>query len=96
MAIAAALIFAELGAPCPPGGPLAFGQCALRPMVPQVVGLGAVLYVGALSAVVAWIGRLRRRRVGDPSAAREWYLVAAALGGPVALLLAFTLISALR
>jgi uncharacterized iron-regulated membrane protein len=96
LAVAALLIGAELGAPCPPGGPLSFGQCALRPIAPLVVGVGALLYVGGLSAVVVWVRRLRRRRVGDPEAAREWYLLAAVLGAPIALLLAFTLVSALR
>jgi hypothetical protein len=89
-------IAAELGSSCPPGGPLSFGQCALRPITPLVVGLGVVLYVVGLSAVVAWVLRLRRRRVGKPAAAREWYLIAAILGVPIALLLAFTLVSALR
>ncbi len=65
-------------------------------MAPLVVGLGAVLYLVGLSAVVAWLGRLRRRRLGDPVAAREWYLITAVLGVPVALLLAFTVVSALR
>jgi len=96
LAVAGLLIGKELGATCPPGGPLSFGQCALRPIVPPVVGVGALLYVGGLSAVVAWLRRLRRRRLGDPAAAREWYLLAAVLGAPIALLLAFTLVSALR
>jgi len=90
------LISAELGAPCPPGGPLSFGQCGLRPIAPLVVGMGALLYVAGLSAVVAWLRRLRRRRLGDPRTAREWYLLAAVLGAPIALLLAFTVVSALR
>ena len=96
LASTALAIAAELGTPCPPGGPLSFGQCALRPVAPLVVGLGAVLYVIGLSAVVSWVRRLRRRRVGDPAAAREWYVIAAILGVPIALLLAFTLVSALR
>jgi uncharacterized iron-regulated membrane protein len=96
LAVAGLLIGLELGAPCPPGGPLSFGQCALRPIVPPVVGVGALLYVGGLSAMVVWIRRLRRRRLGDPSAAREWYLLAVVLGAPTSLLLAFTLVSALR
>jgi uncharacterized iron-regulated membrane protein len=96
LAVAGFLISAELGAPCPPGGPLSFGQCALRPIVPLVVGVGALLYVAGLSAVVVWLRRVRRRRLGDPAAAREWYLLAAVLGAPISLLLAFTLVSALR
>lgn len=89
-------VAAELGSACPPGGPLDFGQCALLPIAPLLVGLGAVLYVVGLSGVVAWVQRLRRRRVGDPAAAREWYVIAAALGVPIALLLAFTVVLALR
>ena len=96
LAVAGLLITAELGAPCPPGGPLSLGQCALRPIVPLVVGVGALLYVAGLSAVVVWVRRLRLRRLGDPVAAREWYLLAAVLGAPISLLLAFTLVSALR
>jgi hypothetical protein len=96
LAAAGLAIAAELSSPCPPGGPLSFGQCVLRPVAPLVVGLGTVLYVVGLSAVVAWVSRLRRRRVGDPTGAREWYLIAAIIGVPIALLLAFTLVSALR
>jgi hypothetical protein len=96
LVLAGLLIGAEVSVACPPGGPLSFGQCALRPIAPQVAGVGALLYVGGLSAVVAWLRRVRRRRLGDPAAAREWYLLAAVLGAPVALLLAFTLVSALR
>jgi len=61
-----------------------------------VVGVGAVLYVAGLSAVLAWVRRLQARRVADGRAARDWYLLAATIGLPVALLLAFTMISALR
>jgi hypothetical protein len=94
---AATLITIELVAPCPPGGPLSFGACAtLRPIGTGVVGVGSVLYVVGLSAVRAWVGGLQRRRVADPRAARDWYLLAATIGLPIALLLAFTLVSALR
>jgi hypothetical protein len=61
-----------------------------------VLGLAASLYVLGLSAVLAWVTGLRRRGVADPRAARDWYLLAAAIGLPVAPLLAFTLVSALR
>jgi hypothetical protein len=61
-----------------------------------VLGLGALLYVAGLSGVVAWVGGLRRRGVADRTAARDWYLLAAAVGLPIAPLLAFTLVSALR
>ena len=91
------LIALELGATCPPGGPLAFGDCArVRPFVVGVLGLGTFLYVTGLSAVLAWVSGLRRRGVADARAARDWYLLAAAVGLPVAPLLAFTLLSALR
>jgi hypothetical protein len=87
----------ELGAGCPPGGPLAFGDCVrVRPFAVGVVGLGSALYVCGLSAVLAWVNGLRRRRVADATAARDWYLLAAVVGLPVAPLLAFTLLSALR
>lgn len=86
----------ELSTPCPPGGPLSFGSCAVRPLTVSVVLLGALLYVAALSGVLAWTAGLRRRGVADARAARDWYLLAAAIGLPVAPLLAFTLVSALR
>jgi hypothetical protein len=68
----------------------------LRPFILGVLGLGAALYVGGLTAVLAWVSGLRRRGVADPRAARDWYLLAAAVGLPIAPLLAFTLVSALR
>jgi len=61
-----------------------------------VVLLSAALYVTGLTAVLAWTSGLRRRGVADARAARDWYLLAAALGLGVAPLLAFTLASALR
>ncbi len=91
-----ALIATELTAACPPGGPLAFGNCSLRPFAVGVLALAALLYVAGLSAVLAWVGRLRRRGLADARAARDWYLLAALVGLPVAPLLAFTLASALR
>ena len=91
------LIVLELAAPCPPGGPLAFGDCdGVRPFAVGVIGLAAVLYVGALSAVRWWTNGLRTRGVADARAARDWYLLVAALGLLAAPLLAFTLVSALR
>jgi len=87
----------ELASPCPPGGPLALGDCVtLRPFILGVLGLGAGLYVAGLSAVLAWVTGLRRRGVADAIAARDWYLLAAGVGLPVAPLLAFTILSALR
>lgn len=87
----------ELGAACPSGGPIAFGDCArVRPFAIAVVALAAVLYVVGLSAVLAWVSGLRRRRVADARAARDWYLLVAGLGLLVAPLLAFTLVSVLR
>ena len=97
LALAGGVIAWELATPCPPGGPLAFGSCdAVRPFALAVVGLAAVLYVAALSAVLAWTSGLRRRRVATGQAARDWYLLAAGLGLLAAPLLSFTLVSALR
>ena len=97
MAGAGALLAIELGSPCPPGGPLALGDCvSVRPFAIGVLGLGVVLYLLGLSAVLAWVTGLRRRGVADATAARDWYLLAAGVGLPVAPLLAFTLVSALR
>ena len=97
MAGAGALLAIELGSPCPPGGPLALGDCvSVRPFAVGVLGLAVVLYLIGLSAVLAWVTGLRRRGVADATAARDWYLLAAGVGLPVAPLLAFTLVSALR
>lgn len=91
------LVAAELGSPCPPGGPLAFGSCTVvRPFAVGVVLLAAALYVIGLTAVLAWTRSLRRRSLADGRAARDWYLLAAGLGLPAAALLAFTLASGLR
>lgn len=93
----AALVALELSADCPAGGPLAFGSCdRVRPFAIAVVGLAGVLYVTALTGVYAWTSGLLRRGVADRRAARDWYLLAAVIGLPVAPLLAFTLASALR
>lgn len=87
----------ELTAACPPGGPIAFGDCErVRPFAVGVVALAASLYVIGLSAVRWWTGGLRRRGVADVRAARDWYLLAGGLGLIVAPLLSFTLVSALR
>ncbi len=61
-----------------------------------MLALAALLYVTGLSAVLAWVGGLRRRGLADARAARDWYLLAALVGLPVTPLLAFTLASALR
>jgi hypothetical protein len=61
-----------------------------------VVASAATIYVVGLSAVRWWTGSLLARGVADARAARDWYLLAAALGLLVAPLLAFTLVSALR
>lgn len=86
-----------MSAACPPGGPLAFGDCArVRPFAIVVVVVGAGLYVVGLSAVRWWTSGLLSRGLADPSATRDWYLLAASLGLIIAPLLAFTLASALR
>jgi hypothetical protein len=96
--LAAALLVAiELASPCPAGGPLAFGSCrSLRPFAIGVVVTATAVYVAGLSAVLFWVSGLRRRRLADGRAARDWYLLAATIGLPVAVLLAFTVVSALR
>lgn len=97
LAGAAILIGLELGAGCPPGGPIDFGDCAhVRPFAIGLVASAALLYVIGLSAVLWWVGGLRLRGVADALAARDWYLLAALVGLPIAPLLAFTLLSALR
>jgi hypothetical protein len=91
------LVLVEMASPCPPGGPLSFGSCAaVRPFAIGVLLLAAALYVVGLSGVLAWTTGLRRRGVADARAARDWYLLAAAVGLLVAPLLAFTIVSALR
>jgi len=52
--------------------------------------------VAGLSAVRWWTRGLLARGVADARAARDWYLLAAALGLLATPLLAFTLASALR
>jgi len=95
--LAVGLIAAELRSACPPGGPLAFGDCAaVRPFVIGTVALAAALYVIGLTAVRWWTAGLRERGVADSAAARDWYVLAAVLGLVIAPLLAFTLVSALR
>lgn len=97
LAAVAALVAVELGTPCPPGGPLALGDCTtVRPFAIGVVVVAAVLYVAGLSAVLAWTRGLQRRGAADATAARDWYLLAGGLGLLIAPLLAFTLVSALR
>jgi hypothetical protein len=96
LGLAGALAAIELGTACPPGGPLAFGSCAVRPLAIGVLLLAAALYITGLSGVLAWTGGLRRRGVADARSARDWYLLAALIGLLVAPLLAFTMLSALR
>jgi hypothetical protein len=97
LAGAGLIIGIELTAPCPGGGPLAFGDCTeVRPFVIGVVALAAVLYVVALSGVRWWTRGLMRRGMADARAARDWYLLVAGLGLLAAPLLAFTTVSALR
>lgn len=61
-----------------------------------MVAAAAILYVVGLTAVRWWTSGLRARGLADATAARDWYLLAAALGLVIAPLLAFTLVSALR
>jgi hypothetical protein len=96
LAVAVGLTLIELTSPCPAGGPLSFGSCAIRPLTVPVLLLAAVLYVIGLSAVLAWTSGLRGRGVADRRAARDWYGLAAILGLLITPLLAFTVVSALR
>lgn len=91
------LIAVELASSCPPGGPLAFGDCErVRPFAIGVAALSGILYVAALTGVRRWTRGLVQRGVADPRAARDWYVIVAVLGLAVAPMLAFTLASALR
>ena len=96
LAAAGGIAFIELSSACPPGGPLDFGTCSLRSFSAAVLGLAAMLYVAALSGVLAWTSGLRHRGLADARATRDWYLLAAVVGLPASPLLAFTLLSALR
>jgi len=58
-----------------------------------LVGLGAVLYVVLLTAVVFWASRQAARPNADPHGGRDWYIVAALVGLVVAPLLAFTILA---
>jgi hypothetical protein len=78
------------------GAALALVSLRPLPTFAAALGLGAGLYVIGLSAVLAWVRSLRRRGVADLRAARDWYLLAAVIGLPIAPLLAFTIASALR
>ena len=60
------------------------------------LGVAALLYVTGLTAVLAWTRSLLQRRLADAVSARDWYLLAAAVGVLAAPLLAFTVVSAFR
>ena len=97
LAAAGGAIAIELTAPCPQGGPLAFGDCSrVRPFSVGVVTVAAILYAIGLSAVRWWTAGLLRRGAADGRAARDWYWLAAGMGLVVAPLLSFTLVSMLR
>jgi hypothetical protein len=96
LAISGGLAALELASRCPPGGPLAFGSCAVRPLAVSVLLLAAVLYVAGLTGVLTWTRGLRSRGVADARGARDWYVLAALVGLAVAPLLSFTIVSALR
>jgi len=90
-------VASELSSPCPPGGPLGWLGCGgARDLALGSFALGALLYLGALSGTLAWVARLQDRGVADQAAARDWYLLVALIGLPLAPMLAFTLLSALR
>ena len=60
------------------------------------VAVAPLLYVAGLSGVLAWTRSLLQRRLADAVSARDWYLLAAAVGLLAAPLLAFTVVSAFR
>lgn len=60
-----------------------------------LIGLSAILYVTLLSGVVAWSARLAGLPGVDPTGGRDWYVVAALVGFPIAPLLAFTILGGL-
>ncbi len=97
LAAAATLIGLELGADRarPAARSPSVTASDVRPFAIIVVGLAAVLYVGGLSAVRWWTNGLRAA-AWRMARARDWYLLAGALGLLAAPLLAFTLASALR
>jgi len=66
-----------------------------RDLVLALIALSVILYLAFLSAVVAWAGRLTRLPGADPIAGRDWYLVVAVVGVPIAPLLAFTILAGL-
>lgn len=68
----------------------------MRPFAVGVVGLAALLYVAALTAVRWWTRGLQRRGVANARAARDWYLLVAVLGLLASPLLAFIIASGLR
>lgn len=59
-----------------------------------LVGVAAALYVTALSFALWRTTDLRRRGPPGVAAARDWYLIVAALGMVFAPLLAFTIVAA--
>ena len=81
--------------PCPPGGPLSLGDCQhTGPFAAALAALAAVLYVAALSFALWRTTGLRGRGPSGRGAARDWYLIVAALGMVFAPLLAFTIVAA--
>jgi len=74
---------------------MAFDCGGIQLVVLRVAFLAAILYVALLSAVVAWSRRLARRPNPDPTGGRDWYLLAAVIGVPIASLLAFNILAAL-
>lgn len=88
-------MWGELSTACPPGGFLAADCDTLHDLLLALVPLAAVLYVALLSAVVAWSARLARRPNADPHGGRDWYVVAAVVGIPIAPLAAFTILAGL-
>ena len=89
------LVLGETATPCPPGGLLALDCGGIQRVALAVAPLAAILYVALLSAVVAWSRRLARRPNPDPTGGRDWYVLAAVIGAPIAALLAFNILAGL-
>ena len=90
LAMVGLLVGSEVSRACPPGGLLALDCAGLQRITLRVLSTAAVLYVLLLSGVVAWA----RRSPAARQAARDWYLLAALVGLPLAPLTAFSLIAA--
>ena len=89
------VVVSELASACPPGGLFGTDCGSGRAFLVALLPLAAILYVGFLSLVVAWTARMAHHSTGGAGAGRDWYLVAAIIGLPLAPLLAFSILAGL-